>query len=34
VNAQIPSGLTGTLPLQLTIGNASTPTGLTVYVHP
>jgi uncharacterized protein (TIGR03437 family) len=33
VNAQIPQGLTGTLPLQLKIGNTSTQ-GLTVYVHP
>jgi uncharacterized protein (TIGR03437 family) len=34
VNVQIPQGLTGSLPLQLKIGNASTPAGLTVYVHP
>ncbi len=34
VNVQIPPGLTGTLPLQLKIGTATTPAGLNVYVHP
>jgi uncharacterized protein (TIGR03437 family) len=34
VNVQIPKGLTGSLPLQLKIGNATTPSGLTVYAHP
>jgi uncharacterized protein (TIGR03437 family) len=34
VDVQIPQGLTGSLPLQLTIGDASTPAGLTVYVSP
>jgi uncharacterized protein (TIGR03437 family) len=34
VNVQIPQGLTGSLALQLKIGTATTPVGLTVYVHP
>ena len=34
VDVQIPQGLTGSLPLQLTIGKASTPAALTVYVSP
>ena len=32
VNVQIPAGLSGTLPLQLIIGNASTPSGLAIAV--
>ena len=33
VNVQIPSGLTGTVPVQLTIGSASSQPGLTVTLH-
>jgi uncharacterized protein (TIGR03437 family) len=33
VNVQIPPGVTGTVPLQLKIGDATTPAGLTIYVH-
>jgi uncharacterized protein (TIGR03437 family) len=32
VDIQIPAGVSGTVPLQLTIGTASTPSGLTVTV--
>lgn len=33
VNVQIPAGISGTAPIQLSIGNASTPPGLTVSVR-
>jgi uncharacterized protein (TIGR03437 family) len=33
VNVQIPLGVTGRVPLQLNIGDATTPAGLTIYVH-
>jgi uncharacterized protein (TIGR03437 family) len=34
VNLQIPAGVSGTVPLKLTIGTASTPTGLTISARP
>jgi uncharacterized protein (TIGR03437 family) len=33
VNVLIPPGVTGTVPIQLTVGNASTPAGLMVTIH-
>jgi len=33
VDVQIPAGVTGTVPLQLSVGNNSTPAGLMVTVQ-
>lgn len=33
VNVLIPAGVTGTVPIQLNVGNASTPANLTVTIH-
>jgi len=33
VDVQIPAGVTGTVPIQLKVGTASTPPGLTVTIH-